>query len=386
MNPQGTVGSPAWTPPIHAVEDVATFESKVRSGAVLVLFWSLEDRARHAFLYELECLAQEQRDTLCVLALEADEHPRLMARFQVQSLPTLFLFRDGDLVAARTDFPAGSSPNEWVARSLAGIDCDPQSVSGRPWSLNLPFQPSSVPDVMEPPCLPSSSMDVACLAHDQNNYLQVAFFRSDALRTHLENDPTGLECLDGLQQVLECMNSLNHRVLHEFRASRLSASRHSAIEEGADPDEVIQRTLALAESMNTKGVLIETGLAASWAPVSIPGIQLQQVVFNLLKNALEASPERGGKVVVESLIRPYTGRDSARDGWRALHITITDNGPGIPDGIRPRLFNGYSTSKKEGHGLGLHQVRKILGLYGGSISLDSSKGRGTRAIVVLPFK
>lgn len=235
----------------------------------------------------------------------------------------------------------------------------------------------------------SPSADAAGQAHDQNNLLQVAFCLVDALHLHLPNDAIALQKLGELNRVLEDLAHMNESVLRRFRGHGHGPCTASADPKGGesapvDPDEVIERTVALARTLAPKDVRIELRLGAPGASLPISGIHLQQVVFNLLKNAMEAVPE-GGSVVVESGIEPHGGRDLMRGRRQALRITITDDGPGIPKEFRSRLCECGYTSKAGGHGLGLHQARKILRLYGGSMTLEDDHACGMRATLLWPF-
>ena len=100
-----------------------------------------------------------------------------------------------------------------------------------------------------------------------------------------------------------------------------------------------------------------------------------QVLVNLLTNACDAS-HPGDQVEVVA---------AREDGH--VHIEVRDRGEGIPEDLRGRVFEPFFTTKRpgEGTGLGLPMVYKIVEDYGGSIELDSKRGRGTRAIVRLPL-
>lgn len=104
---------------------------------------------------------------------------------------------------------------------------------------------------------------------------------------------------------------------------------------------------------------------------------LEQVLINLLVNALEALPSR------ECGVRISTDHD--RDNGRVL-IRISDDGVGMPPEVRRRAFSPFFTTKraKGGLGLGLSISESIVRRHGGTISLDSEDGRGTVATISLP--
>ncbi len=113
--------------------------------------------------------------------------------------------------------------------------------------------------------------------------------------------------------------------------------------------------------------------------------QLVQVLLNLVKNAAEAIIddqelcERGtGEIVLTTAYR-HGMRLAVAGSAQRLHlplvVTVRDNGPGIPEDIRPHLFEAFVTSKSSGSGLGLALVAKIVGDHGGLIEVDSRPGR-----------
>lgn len=113
--------------------------------------------------------------------------------------------------------------------------------------------------------------------------------------------------------------------------------------------------------------------------MNIPTIQadsrrLEQVIFNLLLNSLQAMRERGE-------IRIRTSRDG-----HSLRLVIEDSGPGIPPDIRPRIFDPFFTTKPvgEGTGLGLSICAGIISEHGGTIDVESEEGKGAAFIITLP--
>jgi len=109
---------------------------------------------------------------------------------------------------------------------------------------------------------------------------------------------------------------------------------------------------------------------------------LHRAVFNLLLNAIQASPE-GGEV--ELAVRPALPEHigSARFDHGAVMLTVTDSGSGIPDEVRDRLFDPFFTTKPGGSGLGLSIVHRAIDAHRGLVFVDSSSA-GTRFTVVLP--
>jgi putative PEP-CTERM system histidine kinase len=101
--------------------------------------------------------------------------------------------------------------------------------------------------------------------------------------------------------------------------------------------------------------------------------QLESVVNNLVVNAIEATPA-DGTVTIET---------SAADGCAVL--VVADTGRGMsPEFLRTRLFRPFQTTKARGLGIGLYQCRQVIQSFGGTITVESREGAGTRMIVRLP--
>ncbi len=106
--------------------------------------------------------------------------------------------------------------------------------------------------------------------------------------------------------------------------------------------------------------------------------KLEQAVINLLLNAIEAAPN-GGRVTVWT--KSARGNDN-----HSLELGVRDNGPGIDSEQRPHLFTPFYTSKSQGTGLGLSNVKRIVEAHSGEVVVRSRKGRGATFVLRLPCK
>jgi signal transduction histidine kinase len=100
--------------------------------------------------------------------------------------------------------------------------------------------------------------------------------------------------------------------------------------------------------------------------------QIRQALDNIVRNAIEATPD-GGHV-----------RMKARRHSAGYEIEVADSGHGIESEDLPRLFDLYFTTKPEGTGVGLAVTQQIITAHGGTIEVESRSGHGTRMTVKLP--
>jgi signal transduction histidine kinase len=114
------------------------------------------------------------------------------------------------------------------------------------------------------------------------------------------------------------------------------------------------------------GVAIHTAFDPQLPRIWMDSHRMRQVILNLALNAVEAMPGGGS-------LRISTHGDD-----EAVYLTVEDDGPGIPDGIRERIFEPFVTSKERGTGLGLAVVHGWVTRQGGSIEVHSELGSGTR--------
>ena len=113
--------------------------------------------------------------------------------------------------------------------------------------------------------------------------------------------------------------------------------------------------------------------------------QLVQVFLNLIKNAAEAAPKATGQITLKTAYQQGVRLalpNSDKRVYLPLQISVIDNGPGIPDDIKPYLFDPFVTSKPKGSGLGLALVAKIIGDHGGVIECDSKLNKTTFRVML----
>jgi two-component system nitrogen regulation sensor histidine kinase GlnL len=150
---------------------------------------------------------------------------------------------------------------------------------------------------------------------------------------------------------------------------------------------VLERVRRLAENGFAKNVKFVERYDPSLPAVDGNLDQLVQVFLNLVKNAAEAVPSKAGEIVLTTSYQP--GVRVAVQGASGriqlpLQVSVQDNGAGIPEEIRPHLFDPFVTTKPKGSGLGLALVAKIVSDHGGVIEFESQRAR-TVFKVMLPI-
>jgi two-component system nitrogen regulation sensor histidine kinase GlnL len=151
--------------------------------------------------------------------------------------------------------------------------------------------------------------------------------------------------------------------------------------------EVLERVRKLAVSGFARHVRFIEEYDPSLPPVDGNRDLLIQVFLNLVKNAAEAVPEQGGEIQISTAYRHGVRLAVAGSDHRIhlpLVVTVTDNGEGIPDDLQRHLFDPFVTTKRNGSGLGLALVAKVVGDHGGVVEFESQP-RHTMFRVFLPM-
>jgi PAS domain S-box-containing protein len=142
----------------------------------------------------------------------------------------------------------------------------------------------------------------------------------------------------------------------------------------ASLNEAVQKTIELLRpELENRGLHIKSKLARQLPLTPIDSTQIQQVLVNLIKNAMQAMTKDG-------VLSIQTG-----EGSEAVWVSVADTGGGIPEEKLNRIFEPFYTTKKKGTGLGLMIVQRIVRAHGGHIEVESQVGRGTTFRIWLPL-
>ena len=212
----------------------------------------------------------------------------------------------------------------------------------------------------------------AGVAHELNNPMN-----NIMLTVHMMmEDYTTLsdaERLDMLKDVADETSRAKNIVSNLLDFARESASTIKTL----DLEKLLKDTIHLAENqVRMSGIKIELQVTENLPPIHGDGQKLQQVILNLILNAVDAS-SKGNKIQVIAL--PYDKSDH-------IAIKVIDYGQGIPNHILPSIFDPFFTTKAKGKGtgLGLSVSQGIVAKHGGKILVSSEEGSGSIFTVVLP--
>lgn len=213
----------------------------------------------------------------------------------------------------------------------------------------------------------------AGVAHEINNPLAVIQGNLDVVREDLgpRAEPLRTE-FTLIQEQIQAIHILVSKLLHFARPEEYADSGS-----GNDPDTVIRDTMPLVQHLLSKArIEVELDLAAG-VVVAMNHTELQQVLINLMVNAVQAMPD-GGRLTVR------TRRDAAK-GRPMVRISVSDTGTGMTPEVLGRIFDPFFTTKRsEGTGLGLSISRNLVTRGGGTITAESAPGQGTRFEILLP--
>ena len=205
-------------------------------------------------------------------------------------------------------------------------------------------------------------------AHDFNNLLAVIAGYTDLALEQPSEDEILRGHLEQVRVAAERGRSIVNQILAFARGERVQFEK-------VDAKAMLVEVLALLRGSLADEVSLISDLGdGSSDDFQVNGdmVKLEQVVMNLVNNAEHALPTQSGEIRV-SLCREAS----------YVVIRVSDNGRGMPPDVRERIFEPYFTTKKQGHGIGMMIVHRIMRDHDGEVGIDSKEGSGT--IVTLKF-
>jgi two-component system sensor histidine kinase PilS (NtrC family) len=215
----------------------------------------------------------------------------------------------------------------------------------------------------------------AGMAHEIRNPLGALAGAMQMLRQDVGPDETSQRLMDIAIREARRLDNIITEFLQYARPPALNLSEHDLNKVLADTLDLIQH-----EVRSRKDIAIISKMASETLTAQIDHDQLMQMFWNLAANAFDAMADGGTLTITTGLRRVEVG------GRRTdvIEIGFQDSGEGIPKQNFDKIFLPFFTTKKEGSGLGLAQVHRIVDLHGGWVKVESEVGTGARFVVCLP--
>jgi signal transduction histidine kinase len=214
------------------------------------------------------------------------------------------------------------------------------------------------------------------VAHEIRNPLGSIRLGVSMLRDSV-NDQEALNTIELVERGIKHLNKLVVDVTQFSRQKELERSEvdlHESLERSIDlVSERIREKNATVEKVFTDGTIV-----GQWDPY-----QLRQVFVNVIANAVDASQENSAVLISTERLPAETNGDGQPPRSYA-RITIADQGKGMDQATRDRIFEPFFSTKKRGTGLGLAIVKQIVEQHGGRISVASEPGKGSKFKIDLP--
>jgi C4-dicarboxylate-specific signal transduction histidine kinase len=218
----------------------------------------------------------------------------------------------------------------------------------------------------------------ASIAHEVNQPLTAVLNNASACLDLLPNGATNLgEVREALGEIIEDAGRASDVIVRVRALAKKTPSTQSLV----NLAEVVKGVLALARyESTTRSITIHADLPKDLPPVLGDGVQLQQVLLNLVVNAMDAMNTLPGPERVLTIF----GRRETRDGTPAALLGVQDVGIGLKADERERLFEPFYSTKPQGMGMGLAISRSIVEAHGGHLWAEPNQGAGATFFFALP--
>jgi len=224
------------------------------------------------------------------------------------------------------------------------------------------------------------------VAHDFNNLLMGILGNAELAR-----GKSGTEAV--VARHLDAIETSARRAADLARQMLAFAGRASLAAYPTDLSACVRDLLELAQAAVRKGARLEADLAAGLPLALLDSVQIGHLLLDLVSNASEALAETGGVITIRTAAIAATAEDF-RDTWyadydlapgRYVTLTVSDNGCGMDEPTRARVFEPFFSTKFAGRGLGMPSVLGTVRAHHGAIRLDTEPGLGTVVTVFLPI-
>ncbi|MBJ6748639.1 ATP-binding protein [Geomonas anaerohicana] len=222
------------------------------------------------------------------------------------------------------------------------------------------------------------------IAHDFNNLLMAIGGNVELVRHVLEPDSPAIKYLENAHQATKRAGDLTRQMLAYSGKGGYSVKL-------VDLNRLVGENVDLMKASLRKGATFAVQLQPGLPLLEADPGQMQQVIVNLVTNAIEAAGE-GGAITVATGLADYGVAQLAHSRLeqkpqpgRFLSVEVADDGCGMDQATRERMFDPFFSTKFTGRGLGLSAVQGIVRGHGGAIFVHSEPGGGTRVQVLFPL-
>ncbi|MFT5699228.1 MAG: two-component system cell cycle sensor histidine kinase/response regulator CckA [Desulforhopalus sp.] len=221
------------------------------------------------------------------------------------------------------------------------------------------------------------------IAHEFNNMLAIIMGNNELIMDEL---PQGSFAKESTEEI-----RIAGRRAREVVKQLLTFSRQdNAVKKVMDFNFVVQESMKLICSSTPANIKIEQNISPDTYSVVGNATQISQILINLCNNAVDALPEKGGRISIEllneTIDKNQTKPQVKLPPGQYAKLMVSDNGIGMDGEILGRVFEPYFTTKDigEGTGIGMAVVHGIVERHGGAIIVDSKPGQGTAFTIFLP--
>jgi two-component system nitrogen regulation sensor histidine kinase GlnL len=217
----------------------------------------------------------------------------------------------------------------------------------------------------------------AAIAHEVKNPLAGIEVMAGLLKRRVPEGGDAQQLLNDIIHEAKMANGIVLEVLEYVRPIRLHV-------EPVSVTRIVDEAIYAAESTVMRGrTCVSADVPVTLPPIDADAHQLRQLFTNLIVNAFEALAG-DGRVTVTARHQLPPADPGGRRGAGVIEIDVLDDGPGVPEEVRDRIFSPFFTTKPRGSGLGLSIVRKIVDAHDGRIDVKVGPQGGTRFRISLP--
>jgi len=209
------------------------------------------------------------------------------------------------------------------------------------------------------------------VGHDIRNPLQsiiACLYLANEEAKNVRDIETKQQLIESLQTIEEQVSYINKIItdLQDF------ARKLKPVLEKTDIKEIFRSVIGTIQV--PPGVRIEYAVEPRMPELKTDKTFITRIFTNLINNAIQATP-KGGEITLQ-----------AKQKSSKAVLTVEDNGSGIPEEVKPKLFMPLFTTKAKGQGFGLAVVKRLTEALGGTISFESEAGKGTKFTLEIPFQ